>query len=224
MASAALLCYEPAIKSDWWGKDVRSSLGSALLAAAALAIAAAPAGAQLNYSNSYTFLKAVKERDSQKVTDLLASPSSTVINTKDAGNGNGALHILARERDGTWLNFLLTKGARADLQNASGDTPLLIATQIGWAEGADILLRRGANVDLANRQGETPLILAVQNRDIALVRLLLAKGANPKRTDSVAGYSALDYAKRDGARGASILKLLEAPPAKPARDVVGPKL
>jgi ankyrin repeat protein len=209
---------------DWWGKDVRSSLGSALLAAAALAIAAAPAGAQLNFSNSYTFLKAVKERDSQKATDLLASPSSTVINTKEAGSGNGALHILARERDGTWLNFLLTKGAKADLQNAGGDTALLIATQIGWAEGADILLRRGANVELANRQGETPLILAVQNRDIALVRLLLAKGANPKRTDSVAGYSALDYAKRDGARGASILKLLEAPPAKPAREVVGPKL
>lgn len=202
---------------------MRSSFGSAFLAAATLAMAAAPAGAQLNFSNSYTFLKAVKERDGQKVTDLLASPSSTVINTKESGTGNGALHTVARERDGTWLNFLLTKGAKADLQNASGDTPLMVATQIGWAEGADLLLRRGASVDLANGRGETPLIRAVQNRDMALVRMLLAKGANPQRSDSVAGYSALDYAKRD-ARAASILKLLEAPTAKPGREVAGPKL
>ncbi len=66
-------------------------------------------------------------------------------------------------------------------------------------------------------------MLAVQKRDIALVRLLLAKGADPKRTDSVSGYSALDYAKRDG-RAAAIVKLLEAPAAKPARPVAGPKL
>jgi ankyrin repeat protein len=184
---------------------------------------AAPAGAQLNFSNSYTFLKAVKDRDGQKVTDLLSSPSSTVINTKESGNGNGALHIIARDRDISWLNFLLTKGAKANIQNGSGDTPLLVATQIGWAEGADLLLRRGASVDLANGRGETPLILAVQNRDIAMVRLLLAKGANPRRTDSVAGYSALDYAKRDG-RAAAIVKLLEEPAAKPAREVAGPKL
>ncbi len=202
---------------------MRSSFGSALLAATFLAVAAAPAGAQMNFSNSYTFIKAVKDRDGQKVTDLLASPASTVINTKESGTGNGALHMVARERDITWLNFLLTKGAKADLQNSGGDTPLLVAAQIGWAEGADVLLRRGANVELANGRGETPLILAVQNRDLAMVRLLLAKGANPKRTDSVAGYSALDYAKRDN-RAAAILKLLEAPPAKSAREVAGPKL
>jgi ankyrin repeat protein len=56
-----------------------------------------------------------------------------------------------------------------------------------------------------------------------MVRLLLARGANPKRTDNVAGYSALDYAKQDR-RSAAVLKLLEAPPAKPAREIAGPKL
>jgi ankyrin repeat protein len=75
-------------------------------------------------------------------------------------------------------------------------------------EGAESLLGRSASVDLANSRGETPLIIAVHNRDIAMVRLLLGKGANPKRTDSIAGYSALDYAKQDS-RSAAILKLLE---------------
>lgn len=186
-------------------------------------VAAAPAAAQLNFSNSYTFLKAVKERDGDKVTSLLATPSTYVINTKESGSGNGALHIVARERDLTWLSFLLGKGAKADLQNSEGNTPLMVASQIGWVEGADLLLRRGASVDLANGRGETPLILAVQNRDVAMVRLLIGKGADPKRTDSVAGYSALDYAKRDG-RAAAILKMLEQPAAQPAREVAGPKL
>jgi uncharacterized protein len=199
------------------------SFHSALLTAAALTIAAVPAGAQINFSNSYTFIKAVKERDGNKVTDLLSSPSTFVINTKESGSGNGALHIVARDRDITWLNFLLTKGAKADLQNAEGNTPLMVASQIGWVEGADMLLRRGASVDLANDRGETPLMLAVQNRDVPMVRLLLAEGADPKRTDSVSGYSALDYARRDG-RAATIVKMLEEPAAKPAREVAGPKL
>ena len=46
---------------------MRRFLGSALAAAAALTLAGAPALAQLNFSNSYTFLKAVKERDGDKV-------------------------------------------------------------------------------------------------------------------------------------------------------------
>ena len=43
-----------------------------------------------------------------------------------------------------------------------------------------------------------------------------------KRTDSIAGYSALDYARRDQ-RADAILKLLEAPP-KAAKEMIGPKL
>ena len=67
----------------------------------------------------------------------------------------------------------------------------------------------------------TPLIIAVQNRDATLVRTLLTGGANPDKTDRMTGYSARDYAKRD-TRAGTILKLLEAPRAKPAA-VAGPK-
>lgn len=190
------------------------------IATAALLIAV-PATAQ-NYSDSYTFLKAVKERDGDKATSLLSEPGTVVINTKERGSGDGALHILARARDLAWLNFMLSKGARPDLQNNEGNTPLAIAAQLGWVEGAQLLIGRRASVDLANSRGETPLILAVQRRDIAMVRLLLSRGADPKRTDSVAGLSAIDYAKQD-ARAAPVLRLLEAPAEKP-RAVAGPKL
>ncbi|MDT9599541.1 ankyrin repeat domain-containing protein [Sphingosinicella rhizophila] len=193
-----------------------ATLGTVL----ALGLLAIPAAAQ-QVSDSYAFLKAVRDRDGNKVQSLIGSPGATVINTRERGSGEGGLHILARERDLTWLGFLLSRGAKPDIQNENGDTPLGLAAQLGWVDGAEELLRRRASVDLANNRGETPLILAVHARDLPMVRLLLAKGANPKKSDNVAGYSAIDYARQD-ARTAAILKLLESPPAPP-RAVAGPK-
>lgn len=192
--------------------------GRVLAASAALVLAAAAASGQSSYSDSYSFLKAVKERDGAKVNELVSAPGSVVLNTRDRTNGEGALHYMVRARDITWLAFLLGKGARPDIQSNRGDTPLTLAAQIGWVEGAEQLLARRASVDLPNGRGETPLILATQRRDLAMVRLLLGRRADPNRTDNVAGMSALDYAKQDP-RAAAVLKMLEAKaaPAKPAQ-------
>jgi ankyrin repeat protein len=126
------------------------------------------------------------------------------------------------DRDLSWLSFLIGKGLKVDARNGEGLSALGIAAQLGWVEGAELLAQRGAAVDLPNNRGETPLILAVQKRDLGMVRMLLARGANPRRTDSIAGFSALDYAKQDR-RAAAIVKLLEAPPAK-AGKMQGPTL
>ena len=198
-----------------------NKLGRALAALVALALAAVPAAISaqgMSYSDSFTFLKAVKERDGAKVNELVGSPTGAiVVNSRDRTNGEGGLHYMVRARDLVWLAFLLGKGARPDIQSSRGDTPLTLAAQIGWFEGAEHLLSRRASVDLANGRGETPLILATQRRDVAMVRLLLGRRADPKRTDNVAGMSALDYARQDPRAGA-VLKLLEAKlaPAKPA--------
>ena len=189
------------------------------LAVSILLVLATPLAAQA-YSDSYTFLKAVKERDGEKVQTLIATPGSVVINTRDRTNGEGALHYLVRERDVNWVSFLLGRGARPDLQSNRGDTPLTLAAQMGWSEGAQVLIARRATVDLANGRGETPLIIAVQRRDMPMIRLLLGAGANPKRTDNVAGLSAIDYARRDP-RAAQILRMLETPVA-PRREAAGP--
>ena len=194
---------------------------AALAAIVSLGIAGTPVSAPAQkYSDSFTFLKAVKDRDGNKATEILANPASNAINSREASSGEGALHILVRDRDSNWLAFLLGKGARTDLEDRNGDTPLSMAAQIGWVEGAQMLLGRRANVNAANRAGVTPLILAVQRRDVAMVRLLLASGADPKRADNVTGLSAIDYAKRDN-RADTVLRLLEAPQT-PARPMVGP--
>ena len=188
------------------------------LLAAVLAVVAVPAFAQ--FSDGYNFLKAVRERDATVVTEMSANPASNAINAPDASTGERPLHILVRGRDLNWLVYMLSRGARPDIQDNEGNTPLIAAARIGWTEGAEQLLARGASVDQPNGRGETPLIVAVQRRDLALVRLLLGQGADPNRTDSVAGYSALDYARRDG-RAAPILRLLEAPRERP-QQAYGP--
>jgi ankyrin repeat protein len=195
-------------------------LAASMAVAAAAVPAAASAQGSMSYSDSFSFLKALKERDGPKVNELVSAPGSVVINTRDRANGEGGLHYMVRARDLTWLAFLLGKGARPDIQSNRGETPLTLAAQIGWVEGAEQLLARRANVDLPNGRGETPLILATQRRDVAMVRLLLARRADPKKTDNVAGMSALDYARQDP-RAGTVLKLIEAK-AAPAKPVPGP--
>jgi ankyrin repeat protein len=199
---------------------VVKAFGRAAALSLALAVAAVPAAAQ--YSDSYNFLKAVREHDATKVTQLLSEPGTAVINIKDAGSGEAALHMIVKQRDYEWLSFLLSKRASPNIQDRQGSTPLSLAAQLGWTEGAELLLSRGAGVDVPNQRGETPLIFAVHRRDIAMVSLLLRGGANPNRKDNMSGYSALDYARQDG-RSQAIVKLLEER-AGPARPAAGPKL
>ncbi|MFM9853196.1 MAG: ankyrin repeat domain-containing protein [Sphingomonadaceae bacterium] len=192
-----------------------------MIMAALLGAMINPQVAQAQFSESYNFLKAVRDRDGNKATEIISKPGSVIVDTREAGTGEGALHIVTKARDSTWLAFLLARGAKPDLRDAQGATPLMIAAQLGFIEGAQALIGRGASVDLTNNAGETPLIRAVQVRDAAMVRLLLGAGANPNKTDNVAGLSARDYATRDR-RSAAILKIIEETrPAKP-KGAVGP--
>jgi uncharacterized protein len=182
--------------------------------ALALVAIVAPVAAPAQFSDSYNFLKAVRERDGQKVTDFINKPGSgaVIVNTRDSATGEGALHIVTKRRDVTWLSFLLAKGANPNQRDGGGNTALMLAAQLGFAEGLALLIDRKAQVDLANNSGETPLIRAVQNRDIASVRTLLAAGANPNRADTSSGLTARQYAERDMRSGAIVKAIDEAKP------------
>jgi ankyrin repeat protein len=167
---------------------------SAVVLAGALALSM-PAAAQM--SMGYKFLEAVKKKEGNTVTDMLAEPGTTVINTKDITSGDTALHIVTGRRDLTWMSFLISKGANVNVRNVRGVTPLELAVRSGFNEGVELLLAKGALVDEPNSAGETPLIAATHNRDTALMRLLLKAGADPDRADS-SGRTARDYALADG--------------------------
>tara|TARA_R110001599_G_scaffold8801_2_gene43690 strand:- start:9647 stop:10300 length:654 start_codon:yes stop_codon:yes gene_type:complete len=200
----------------WAGKLVLA-LRFAVLGAAAMSLSA-PASAQ--FSDSYNFLKAVKDRDGEEATKYLSQPGSVIVNTRDISTGETALHIVVERRDNIWLGFLLQKGANPNLADKEGMTPLLLATQLRFVDGVRTLLAKKARVNDTNKQGETALIRAVQLRDAELVRLLLANGADPDRTDTLAGKSARDYAKQDR-RTAGILAEIEKADAEKKPEAEG---
>ncbi|QJU57218.1 ankyrin repeat domain-containing protein [Sphingomonas sp. AP4-R1] len=194
----------------------------AMIAAGAIGLAlAAPSLAQ--FSDSFSFLKAVKERDGNKAMPFLNKPGAPVLNARDPSTGETALHIVTRGHDSTWLSFLLSRSAATDIKDNQGMTPLLVAAQTGDADATRLLITAGANVNATDNSGETPLIFAVRNRDLVVGRQLITAGANPDAQDTIAGKSARDYAKEDR-RGTAMLKLLdEAKPAKAANGkIAGP--
>lgn len=181
--------------------------------------------AQAQFSTSYKFLEAVRKKEGEKVTDMLAVPGSTLVNTRDISTGDTPLHIVVARRDLTWIQFLAAKGANVNARNNKGETPLQMASNVGFAEGVEILLKLGAKVDEPNATGETALIAATHRRDAALARVLLKAGANPARNDN-SGRSALDYATLDG-RSNPVLGEIEAAAkaavGKPKASAYGPK-
>lgn len=186
------------------------------LTVAALALAlAVPVNAQ--FSDAYKFLEAVRDKDAATAKQLGSRPGGTIAQSRDPATGESALHIVVRRRDLAWIDFLLSMGLDVDARDNRATTPLLLAAELGFTDGARQLILRRANVNAANASGETALIKAVQLRNAEMVRLLVDNGANPDHVDSVAGFSARDYAARDR-RSAGLLRIIEdsQQPAKAA--------
>lgn len=190
-----------------------------ILAFLALALAS-PAAAQ--FSDSYNFLKAVKDRDVNTAIELSSKPGTTVVNTRDGDTGEAAIHIVTKRSDLGWLGLLYQKGANLNLKDREGNTPLILAALTRWTDGVATLIRLKAQVNAQNRMGETALLKAVQARDLDLTKTLLDAGANPDIADN-SGTSPRSAAESD-ARAATIAKLFKDVPVKALGKAQGPSL
>lgn len=186
-------------------------------------VAACAMPVQAQFSDSYLFLKAVRDKDINKANDILKKPGNTLINTRDRDSGETALIIAAKRSDLGWIGYLLQQGADANARDRDGNSPLILASISGFVEGARVLLYVKARVDLQNSLGETALIKAVQARDGVLTKMLLDAGANPDLTDNAAGYSARQYGAQDG-RTSTASKLIHDAPARQKAVQQGPSL
>jgi ankyrin repeat protein len=184
------------------------------LAAATFVALSAPAAAQIA-NNGMDFVEAVKNRDGDKVQQLIHDHPIGLVNTRD-GAGDTPLIISINRRDPEWTGFLLNQGADPNLAaQKGGDTPLILAARIGFDDAVQWLIGLGAKVDGTNKMGETALITAVQQRQTRIVQILLAAGADPDKSDAAAGYSAREYAERD-TRARDILQLINSKKPKAA--------
>ncbi|KAK6983588.1 ankyrin repeat domain-containing protein 50 [Biomphalaria glabrata] len=83
---------------------------------------------------------------------------------------NEAVHQACRLGHADLLPFLLQDGARLELRDANGNTPLLISSASGFPSIVGKLLSMGADVNAKNNNGDTALMLATS---MEVVRCLL---------------------------------------------------
>lgn len=85
----------------------------------------------------------------------------------------------ARERSVAATKHLLAHGARVDVRDERGRTPLCIAIGKGAVELTRLLLEAGASPTFMDRSdGETPLTAAAKRGSVPLIELLLTHGGN----------------------------------------------
>lgn len=186
-----------------------------LFALAALAAGLATSTAAQPTNSGREFVEAVRKGDGNKMLELAAANPKGIVNSR-GWDGDTPLVIAIARRDTDFTGYLLNNGADPNLPGNKGEYPIVAAARAGFDDAIGWLLGMGAKVDSANRSGETALIVAVQGRHTAAVKILLSAGADPDKQDSVAGYSARDYAGRDP-RGREILALIQAKKPKAAR-------
>ena len=187
------------------------SLKFAVLAGCLMASSVAAMAQSRGYEGE-EFVNAVRSADGDKAMQLLQSGGPRIVDARDS-KGDTALVAAIGNDDDRFTAFLLQKGADPNLAGRDGETPLIAAARANFPDAIGWLLGLGAKVNTANRRGETPLIIAVQQRETRIVKALLTAGADPDKSDSVAGFSARDYAKRD-TRSREIQEMIAAVKAK----------
>ncbi len=169
-------------------------------------------------------LQAIKADERETVEHLLSLGFDP--NAVDP-DGNGLLHIAAREGYAEAIEVLLAYRADMNRLNRFGETPLMLAALRGHEEIVDIfltknaslkgenwtpllyaayggheaiakkLLERGASVDETSGNGSTPLMMAAHAGAEELVELLLKRGANPL-VKNLQERTAADWAADNG--------------------------
>lgn len=106
-----------------------------------------------------------------------------LINAKDKGHGNVALHVVASKGDIALATFLVARGADLNVQDIFGNGPLHYAIDKGKRSVAEMLLNSGANPNLQDFRGSSPLHVACLHNDVDSVKLLIKFNSDPDMSD-----------------------------------------
>jgi len=126
-----------------------------------------------------------------KKDELEATLTEENVNTRDK-DGQALIHLASKQNDLETVAVLVKKGARIDVVDATGKTPLLLALERRSLGVADFLAGQDANIFIEDNQGVSPFSYA---KEVALLsHILNSKTINQKNKD---GKTALHLAIED---------------------------
>jgi ankyrin repeat protein len=141
---------------------------------------------------------------------LFANADKSSLDINCSIDGNTALTIACQtaSRNPEVVKFLLKNGAKVDLPNKNGDTPLIIAA-INDSDICKVLLENKANTNIQNQNGDSALMHLVESQELETIKLFPNSSVNLQNEK---GETALIIAcknlqtvflKREGIRGIS---------------------
>ena len=102
----------------------------------------------------------------------------------------------ARAGDAQAVRKLLAKDAPVNIQDAQGNTPLLLATAGNHIETARSLILHGADVNIQNAQQDSAYLLAGARGNLEILRMTLSRGADLKSTNRYGGTALIPACER----------------------------
>ena len=98
------------------------------------------------------------------------------------------------------VEYLISKGARLDMEDSHGSTPIGFAANGGQTNTKvyDALIKGGADIKKKNQEGASLLLSGIANdKDFTLTNYFISKGLSLKDTDA-AGNTAFNYVAKTG--------------------------
>lgn len=136
-------------------------------------------------------------------------------------NGDTALHYSADFEEARVMKLLLDAGAKMDLQDKWGQTPLIMcASDQNW-DGFCLLMEKRADVGKATPRGGTALHYAAGHGDMSMVKALLERGERVDAPIEKSGETPLIVACREWAHSYIMEPLLVGGADVNARDKEG---
>ncbi|RYE29054.1 MAG: ankyrin repeat domain-containing protein, partial [Sphingobacteriaceae bacterium] len=135
----------------------------------------------------------------ESIEYLVTQPGNDV--GKLTHDGRTYLHWAASRGNADLVAYLLDKGAKVNIQDSHGTTPLLFAASNGQQNTKiyDLMIAHGDNLNKdISAEGANALLLAIANdKDFTLTNYFISKGLDLNSADAE-GNNAFSYAARSG--------------------------
>jgi uncharacterized protein len=168
------------------------ALLSKTVAAALLSLGAAAAFSAVASAQEGSLTDLVRSGNREAVLAAITSPDLDV-NVAEP-DGSTALLWATYNVDHELVRALLKAGAKANVTNSFGASPIGEAAKLGDVELARALLEAGADPDSPNQDGQTALMLAASVGAPKVAELLISRHANVNAVETFRGQTALMWA------------------------------